>query len=602
MSAAATLLWVLSQALMAGPCWSVILPVACVAWPIWFGQRESALFYRRLALGAATRPESRVREWFWRGRLTSFVQLLSALAWASVLLLLIPLLGPWHLLLLALDVLVLAAGLRLAARLLASDVRAEHVGLLSRRWVLAAGNMLVLAIGFFLIDYFTGAPDTRGMTWSAVSEQAFRQFEDRAACPLVATMLGLLNVAGHLTWHLAQGLVPELPGGYRLLAWTGLLLQAGIAGIAYTKLQLGVLALVAGRERPAAAAGDRILPAGLPVIVLAFMLLAAGLADFDPGKMRPVAIQVAQHLNPCGPARQQVMALRTAVTGTIDARRLAQHADLEQQARQSVGEVFDAAEAGVDHYLDWYFSLAGQYQRLGALVMSRSIDSMNARIDAELQSAVFTTPRIAAKLAAVDERIGSATAQGVQQMAAETGRQLQMEDATPCWDEFLDPGAMGQLHRDVRAAGVSAAAGLAGGAAARVAAAAVSRAVVARLAARPAYRGAGSVLARLLGRRAGSLVVGGGTGAAVCAPGGPLALLCSLAAGGAAWITVDKVQIEIDERRYREAMRMEILDALRAQELQMVDALLQRHGELIDGAARELQAAVDRIFIPAREG
>ena len=63
-------------------------------------------------------------------------------------------------------------------------------------------------------------------------------------------------------------------------------------------------------------------------------------------------------------------------------------------------------------------------------------------------------------------------------------------------------------------------------------AAGVSRAVIARLATGPAYRGAGGVMARLLGKRAGSLLVGGGTGAAVCAPGGPLALLCGLAAGG----------------------------------------------------------------------
>lgn len=603
MAAAAATLWVLSQALLIAPCWSLILPVACIAWPIWYGQREAALFYRRLALGAATLPGSRIRRWFWQGRLTSLVQLLAALAWAAVLLLLIPLLGPWHLALLALDVLLLALGLRAASNLLARDVQAGHVGLLSRRWLLAAGNMLVLAIGFFVIDYFTGAPDLRGMNWSAVSEQAFSEFANRATCPLVATMLGLLRVADHLNWHLAQDLVPALPGGYRMLAWMALLLQAGIAGIAYTRLQLGVLALVARREQAdSGAPQDPLLPDSLPVVVPGFIVLALGLADFDPARMRPVAIQVAQGLNPCGTALEQVTGLRTAVTGQIETRRAAQRAHLQQQAQQAVSDVFDAAEAGVEGYLDWYFSLTGQYQRLGALIASRSIDSMNARIDAELESAVFTIPQIAAKLAEVDMRIGVEVSQGVQQMAAETGRQLALEEATPCWGEFLDVSAIAQTQRDVRAIGVSAAGSLAGVAATRVAAAGLSRAVVARLAARPAYRGAGSVLVRLLGKRTGSLVVGGGTGAAVCAPGGPLALLCSLAAGGAAWITVDKVQIEIHELRFREAMRNEILDALQLQQARMVDELLQRHGAMIDGTASQLQATVDRVFIPARDG
>src|SRR5690606_34748840 len=153
---------------------------------------------------------------------------------------------------------------------------------------------------------------------------------------------------------------------------------------------LGVLALVARRGRAAGgAAQDSILPKSLLVIMPGFILLAAGLADFDPARMRPVAIHITQGLNPCGPALQQVTRLRTAVTEQIDAQRLAQRAHLEGQARQAVGDVFEAAEAGVEQYLDWYFSLTGQYQRLGALIASRSIDSMNARIDAELESAVF---------------------------------------------------------------------------------------------------------------------------------------------------------------------------------------------------------------------
>jgi hypothetical protein len=68
------------------------------------------------------------------------------------------------------------------------------------------------------------------------------------------------------------------------------------------------------------------------------------------------------------------------------------------------------------------------------------------------------------------------------------------------------------------------------------------------------------------------------------------------------WITVDKVQIEIDEHRFRQAMRDEIIQALRAQQAQVVDDLLRRHGERIDGAARALQTAVGRVFIPARDG
>src|SRR5690606_14293984 len=109
-------------------------------------------------------------------------------------------------------------------------------------------------------------PELRDMSFKAITEQAFREFEGRAACPLMASLLGMLRAADHLTWQLAQQLVPQLPDGYRLLGWIGVLMQAGIAGIAYTRLQLGVLALVARREPGALSATDRPLPASLMVV------------------------------------------------------------------------------------------------------------------------------------------------------------------------------------------------------------------------------------------------------------------------------------------------------------------------------------------------
>jgi hypothetical protein len=505
MSLAAAAAWGLSRVLLLAPCWSILLPVACLAWPIWFGQREYGLFQRRLALGAATRPDSPVRRWFWRGRVASFFLFVSALAWSGLLLLMIPLLGPWHLALLAIDVLVLASAIHVAGRLLARDVRPEHLGLLSRRWVLGACNIALLAVGFFAIDYFVGAPDTRGMNFGSVADQAFRQFEQVATCPVVASALGLLNMVDRLGWHLAQGSVPALPGsGHRLLAWAALLLQAGIVGIAFTRLQMGVLALVArARAGAAEASRDGLFPKSLPVIVLGFVLVLPGLQALDPASMRPVALVLGEALDPCRPVRNEMTGLQTRLTGEVEARRVTRRADLEGEVTRSVGAVFAQAEAGVDRYLDWYFSLAGQYQRLGALVAGRSIEAMNTRIDSQLESVVFTAPRIAQQLAEADTRIGQQTRAAVQQMAAEVGRQIALPDSTPCIQSLFDPAVLDQVQRDVRALGISAAAGVAGAAAVRVAASGVSRAVIARLAARPAYRGAGSVLARLLGKRAG---------------------------------------------------------------------------------------------------
>src|SRR5690606_16360584 len=115
----------------------------------------------------------------------------------------------------------------------------EHVGLLSRRWVLFTVNLAVLAMSFFIVDYFlVGAPDTRGMAWSVVAERAFAEFNGQASCPMLGRAIGFVNAADRLAWHVAEVLFPGLPGiGYKALAWSVFLLQAGLVSFAYTRFQ-----------------------------------------------------------------------------------------------------------------------------------------------------------------------------------------------------------------------------------------------------------------------------------------------------------------------------------------------------------------------------
>jgi hypothetical protein len=608
MAAAALAAYALSRAFLLAPCWSLILLVACIAWPMWFGQREYALFQRRLALVATTREDSRVRRLFWRGRLTSFMQMLSALGWAALLLIYVPLLDRWHLGVLALDVVVLAVAARCARAVLAADVREEHVGLLSRRWVLFAVNLVVLAASFFVVDYFlVGPPDTRGMNWSVVAESAFAEFSVQAPCPVVGMALGFLNTVDRLVWHAAENIFPGLPSPWlKALAWTVFLLQAGLVSFAYTRLQLGVLAMVAHFRKPLAVGAprttDSLFPASLPILVMAFLFVAHGLRGFDPALVRPLATEVVARINPCRSNASAATALGGALNRQVETQRVAQRTRAAAEVDHALDGIFGKAEAGVEEYLDWYFSLTGEYQRLWVLVGSRSVDKVRARIDAELEKAVLATPRVGELLLAANRRISEEAAAAFVQVAAEAGRQLEQQGTQPCWDEFLNLPDIPAMERDVRAASVAAVSGAVGSFASRVAAAKFGRALAARLVKKPAYRSAASIAARLVGKRGGAILVSSGTGAAVCAPGGPLALLCGLAAGAVTWVAVDKVQIEIDELRFRAEMRAEILESLRVQKAELAQEMLAAHEGAIDRMANQVRASLDRVFIPARDG
>jgi hypothetical protein len=608
MGAAALVAYGLSRALLSAPCWSLIFLVACVAWPMWVGQCEYALFQRRLTLIATTREESRVRRWLWRGRFTSFVQMLSALCWAALLLVFVPLLDRWHLGVLAADVVVLVVVAHFGRAFLAADVREEHVGLLSRRWVLSAVNLAVLATSFFVVDYLlVGSPDTRGVAWSVVAERAFSEFNGQASCPMLGMAIGFLNAADRLAWHVAEVLFPGLPGvGYKALAWSVFLLQAGLVSFAYTRFQMGVLAVVARfREPPTAGAHrsrDSLFPASLPILALAVVLLAQSLRGFDPATVRPLASEVVNRINPCRSEAPVVAVLGSALNGQVEAHRVAQRTRSASEINRSLDEIFKKAEAGVDDYLDWYFSLTGEYQRLWVLVGSRSVDKLRARIDAEVEKSVLENPRVVELLSAANRQIAEDAAATFVRVAAEAGRQLNQQSAKPCWSEYLNLPAIPSMERDVRAVTVSAVSGAMSSLATRVVAARFGRTMVASLAKKPAYRSAASIAASLVGKRAGSIVVSSGTGAAVCAPGGPLAVLCGLAGGAVAWVAVDKVQIEIDELRFRDAMRREIIESLRLQKAQVAQEMLAVHEGAIDRMASQMQASLTLTFIPARDG
>ena len=599
----------LSQAIFEAPCWSLIFIVALVAWPIWTGQREYALFQHRLALVATTRESSRVRRWFWRGNLTSAMQLVSALSWAAVLLAFVPMLDPWHAGLLAADIFVLTLAARYARSVLEDDVRQEYVELLSRRWVLMALNVAFLAVSFFAIDYFVvGAPDTRGVAWADVAERAYADFASRADCVLVGTIVGSLNAVDSLAWHAAEVLIPSLPGPWlKFVAWLVFLLQAGVIALGYTRLQLGVLALTQRRALRPPESGDVTLTVLLPVIAAIYLLAAYSLRDFDPAAAARAGRTVVQWVNPCRAATEPLKVLeglKAELHTGIDAARKAEQQHGAAQIDATLNRLFLEVEAGVDNYLDWYFSLVGEYSRLAAWIGARSTDALQQDLQAELEKRLFGSANIRETLSQANRQLAVHAEATLGAKAAQVGQRLGSQvHAEPCWAEALHLPAIPGIERDAHRAATALASGFGAGAAVgTLMAGRLSTAAAARLASQRAFPRAAVVASRYAGKRAGSFLVMMGLGATACAPGGPLALLCGLAAGAITWVAVDQTLIKVDEYRFRDEMRRELLDATQLQRAELARELLADHNKLVDSIAVQMHLSLDKAFVPARQG
>lgn len=603
---ATVLLFLACREMLKVPCWGLFFVAAIVAWPIWHYQQEYLLFQRRAVLARATTEDSRLRRWLWAGKLSRALQVLTALGWALLLLGFGVLLEPPHWLVLAGDTLLLAMVVGPLRRRLATQVRERQLGVLVRRWPLMLFNLLVLSVGFLLVDFFiVGAPDTRGMTWHAVAEQALGEVVAEADCPGSGLLVGLLAVAERLGWHLSEVLIPRLPEQFKLLAWGLFLLQAGLLAYGFTRLQLGVVGLLDARKlRLQSLTGETTFSRTfvLTILVLALFYLYAmfKLRDFDPSELQQQAQQVLGWADPCKPDVAALAALDKAFDSELDSARRDAKQAAKERLDSSLDELFDDVENGVDAYLDWYFTVVGEYQRLAAAATG----DLGELMATELEKQLFDEIQFDNRLAASSQSIAAASETRMQDLRRRLGQQADTQfQANPCGLGSLDLAAFGDLDRD----GQRASAAVGGGAVVAVVstkllAKKTAAAVVGKVAMKKSFVTAAGVIGKASAKKGGSILLSAAGGAAVCAPGGPLAAVCGIVAGAAAWLAFDKAFVEIDEALFRDQMRADILETLNKQRRELADALKLQHAAAIDAMAADIQATGERLFLPARDG
>ena len=136
----------------------------------------------------------------------------------------------------------------------------------------------------------------------------------------------------------------------------------------------------------------------------------------------------------------------------------------------------------------------------------------------------------------------------------------------------------------------------------KVLASKTTAAVVGKVAAKKSFQTGAALATKTLAKKGSSTLLSAGAGAAICAPTGPVAILCGVTAGLVTWFTVDKVLVELDEVLNREEMRADIIKVLDEQKALLGEQLKQKHYARIDLMASHVNAAVQRTFIPAKDG
>ena len=595
---AVAVLFYISRIVRPVPCWGLFLLLSLVCWPIWQYRIEYLLFRRHLVLGGVTQSSSRVRRLFWSGSLTKAIQVIVSMCLAWLLLTLVAPLSMQHWLVLAADGVFLALIYVPVTRGLSGTINTRHLGAIVRRWPLFLINGLVLTSVFMLLDFaVVGAPDTRQLAWNTLAERVFLDHYGQAGCVLWGVSAGAAAALEALAWHGSQLLIPNLPDmSAKLIAWAFFLLRAATVAWLATALLLGVSTLMekrALRQRGHKSSNTFARAFIITIILLAlpFFYAAVKISNWVPPEPDETGI-----INPCKQDAQSRDRLRGKLDAEVDAQRTQAMQTVDEALGQGLDVMFVDIEQGVDHYLDWYFTVLGEYQRLAAVFTA----DVAATMREQLEKYLFADSDFDAQLGTLDRALEDMTTDRFAQLMPQLRQELA---SASCEIGNLAVVPLSELDHDTLRASVAATSGVGAGiVASKALARKTTAAVVGKVAAKKTFQTGAALATKTLAKKGSSTLLSAGVGTAVCAPTGPLAILCGVTAGLITWFTVDKALVELDEVLNREDMRADILAVLDEQKALLGEQLTEKHYARIDHMARQVDAAVQKTFVPVSDG
>jgi hypothetical protein len=370
----------------------------------------------------------------------------------------------------------------------------------------------------------------------------------------------------------------------------------------YTALLLGICVFLDKREerREGRVAGSIFsLSFFLTIIILAlpFFYASIKLSAVDPAVIEEGVSHVADLINPCKPDAASRAQLVLKLDKVVNDERQNVIKEVDTSIDQGLKRIFSGVEAGIDDYLDWYYTVFGEYQRLAAVFTADAA----AVTSEKLEQYLFEHGDFETRLADLDSQVEQITTGRF----ANTLPYLDAElDNAPCDIGRVNLAPLLALDRDKLGASAAVASGVgAGVVASKALAKKTAAAVVGKVAAKKSIQSGAAIASKALAKKGTSAaLLSAGVGTTVCAPAGPVAVLCGVTAGLVTWLAVDKSLVELDEVFHREEMRADILKVLAGQQAELAEQLRQKHYILVDRLAAQVSDAVQKSFIPYEDG
>lgn len=573
----------------------LLLVVLVLSWLAFQYLSRVNLMRRHALLSHVTSAGSRLRRLFWDSLLQRLFLIVVALLSAVIALTMTSAMADleWIVILGSLPLFLLCYWLayRLFAAELTPQYRLPVLLRISHRCTLAISAVVLVVLQF----YVTEVPDTRHLELTTVLQTAYQQQVAQTALAPVGLLLGINAAVNEGMWHLMQlaSANEALLTPVKLGVWLIFLLVNALKLGAVWVLLLGLTTLLAGRQAAGAATlgaspFSRYFSIAMIVLLLIYLLLTQiNIGSYLSPPQVSGAGSSSSPLPPAAPTdpcanitadeqRQQQRALANRARQALSVQQQAMLSRINTDIDTRVARAFTPAAAGVDLFLDWNFSLRGQYTQLAfmgrsAVAEMTFADYIGGRIDSYVGSVVEPG------LSTIDEALASSFVEQVQQIyRAQDELMAQLSATADCLTLPQPTLALGDyMNKSLVGAGSGA-----GIIAARASMRMGSR-VVSRTATKRVISGG---FARLSGRLASSAAAGGS--GALC---GPLVFVCAPVLAAATWVGTDLLINEVDESLNREQMRADMMAVLAEDEAAIKASLKMAYA----GAARRMFADIE---------
>jgi len=542
----------------------LLVVVLVLSWLAYLYLSRVNLMRRHALLSHVTRDGSRLRRLFWDSFLQRLLLMAVALASALIALTMTSTLTDleWFVIIGSLPLFLLCywCSHRLFAAELAARYRLPVLLRISHRCTLAVSVVVLVWLQFYVAD----VPDTRHLDLSVVLQAAYQQQAEQSALVPVGVLLGINAALSEGMWHLMQAASDSeaLLAPVKLGVWLTFLLVNALKLGAVWVLLLGMVTLVARLQTRAesplgASQFSRYFSMAMIVLLLVYLVLTqinigSYLMPAPVSVATPRMAPLAGPADPCanvsaGQRQQQQQTLARQAQRALSAQQQAMLSRINNDIDTLVEQAFVPAEAGVERFLDWNFSLRGQYTQLAFMGRSAVSETTFAGyIGSQIDTYVGST--VVPGMTDISATLASRFAAEVRQVYELQGALMSQLLASANCLSLPQPTLSDYMNKSLVGAG-SGAGVLAARASMRVGSRVVSRTATKRV--------ISGGFARLTGRLAGSAAAGS-TGT-LC---GPLVFVCAPVLAAATWVGTDLLINEVDESLNREQMRADMMAVL----------------------------------------